>query len=150
MQTQLALFSSDVKLVNDTLGFRDVDGFRYYLHNGSPIACHRLEDRNSYRFTIGSLLFNGLCTRVELTKALGEHAKNIERYEKTYREKGAAWFFRRKETRGQCYKVTDTMLTEIQRRLDAGESKYRIARDLGISEGSVSYHLKHGKLKKKR
>ena len=25
------------------------DGFVYYLHNGSPLFCHKPEDRNSYR-----------------------------------------------------------------------------------------------------
>jgi hypothetical protein len=49
--------------------------------------------------TITDISVNNLCTITELTEALGEHRKNIERYAKTFREKGAEYFFRRKETR---------------------------------------------------
>jgi hypothetical protein len=92
--------------------------FRYYLHNGNPIYCHSLTDRNSYRLILGNLVSNHLCSITELTEALGEGRKNIERYAKTFHEKGASHFFLRKETRGQCYKLTENLCTEIQPSLD--------------------------------
>jgi transposase len=56
------------------------------------------------------MVFNGLCTISELSAALGEGRKNIERYVKAYREKGIGHFFNRKERRGQCYKMTEEKL----------------------------------------
>jgi biotin operon repressor len=150
MQTQLPFFPENVKLINSTLGFRKQDGFVYYLHNGNPIYCHGEHDRNGYRFILGNLVTNSLCTITELSEALGEHRKNIERYAKAFREKGASHFFSRKETRGQCYKVTDEVLSQIQIRLDEGYSQYRIAKELSISSSAISYHIKNGRLHLKK
>jgi hypothetical protein len=149
MQRQLPLFPSDTKLINSCLGFREQDEFVYYLHNGNPIYCHRNTDLNSYRFIIGNLVCHQLCTISELHESLGEPRKNIERYVKSFREKGAEYFFRRKETRGQCYKVTGELLKEIQSCLDAGWSAYRIAKQYGISDSAIRYHIRNGNLKKK-
>ena len=149
MQRQLPFFASDTKLINTTLGFRSQDDYVYYLHNGNPIYCHRNDDRNSYRFILGNLICNHLCTITELHESLGEPRKNIERYAKAFSEKGAEHFFSRKETRGQCYKVTDDLLKEIQSCLDSGWSAYRIGKHYDISDSAIRYHLRHGKLKKK-
>jgi hypothetical protein len=149
MQRQLPLFPSDTKLINSTLGYRSQDDYVYFLHNGNPIYCHRSDDRNSYRFILGNLVCNHLCTISELHESLGEPRKNIERYVKAFREKGAGYFFSRKETRGQCYKVTEDLLKELQQCLDAGWSAYRISKSYGISDSAIRYHIKNGNLKKK-
>ena len=148
MQTQLPFFPSHTKLINETVGFREQAGMVYYLHNGNPIYCHAKEDRNGYRFALANLVTNRLCTITELSSALGEGRKNIERYAKSYRENGAGYFFNRQEHRGQCYKMTEEKLSAIQLELDAGLSIYRIALNHSISEAAISYHIKKGTLKK--
>ena len=149
MQTQLPFFPPHTKLINETVGFREQDGTVYYLHNGNPIYCHARDDRNGYRFALANLVSNRLCTITELSAALGEGRKNIERYAKSYRENGAGYFFNRKERRGQCYKMTEEKISAIQVDLDAGLSIYRIALNHSISEAAISYHIKKGTLKKK-
>jgi len=149
MQLQLPLFPPDTKLINATLGFREQDSTVFYLHNGSPIYCHEKKDRNGYRFILANLIKNKLCKICELSEALGERRKNIERYVKAYQEQGADYFFERKEQRGQCYKLTEERLSDIQSELDRGLSIYRIAINQQISEQAVSYHIKNGRLKKK-
>jgi len=148
MQLQLPFFPPNTKLINSTLGFFIKDDHVYYLHNGNPVYCHHKEDRNSYRFILGNLVCNQLCTIRELHESLGEGRKNIERYAKTFREKGAEHFFSRKETRGQCYKVTKELQKELQSCLDSGMSGYRISKDYGISEAAIRYHIEKGNLKK--
>lgn len=148
MQTQLPFFPDSTTLINSTLGFREQDDFVYYLHNGNPIYCHSKDDLNSYRFIMGNLVANNLCTISELSEALGVNRKNIERYVATFREKGAGYFFARKETRGRCYKITEELLPELQECLDNGWSYYRIADEYGISESAVRYHVNKGNLKK--
>jgi hypothetical protein len=93
MQTQLPFFPSETKLINPTLGLREQEGYVYYLHNGNPIYCHSKADRNGYRFISGNLICNQLCSIRELSEALGENRKNIERYAQRFREKGAGDFF---------------------------------------------------------
>jgi DNA-binding transcriptional ArsR family regulator len=148
MQMQLPFFPSDTKLINASVGFREQDGTVYYLHNGNPIYCHVKDDRQGYHFALASLTVNKLCTISELSCALGEGRKNIERYTKAYREKGAGHFFERKERRGDCYKMTPEKLTAIQCALDSGLSIYRIALNEGVSESAISYHIRKGNLKK--
>ncbi|GHT40173.1 hypothetical protein FACS189437_05410 [Bacteroidia bacterium] len=150
MQTQLPFFPRETQLINDSLGFREQDGFIYYLHNGNPIYCHGKEDRNSYRFIVGNLIVNQLCSIKELSEALGEGRKNVERYAKSFREKGADYFFARKETRGTCHKVTPALLAELQAKLDNGFSNYRIAKEHHISESAIKYHISKGNLIKKK
>ena len=149
MQLQLPFFPSETKLINASLGFFEKDKFVYYLHNGNPIYCHSRADRNSYRFILGNLVTNKLCTITELHESLGEHRKNIERYVKAFQEKGAGHFFSRKETRGQCYKMTEELKATIQSHLDEGWSYYRISKHYDISEAAIRYHIRAGYLKKK-
>ena len=125
------------------------DDHIYYLHKGNPVYCHRKEDRNSYRFIVGNLICNKLCTITEFHESTGEARKNIERYAKSFRERGAEHFFTRKETRGQCYKMTEELKSEVQSRLDDGWSGYRISQEYDISEAAIRYHIKNGGLKKK-
>jgi len=149
MQTRLPFFPSRTKLINASVGFREMDGFVYYLHNGHPIYCHSKDDRDGYRFILANLVVNGLCRICDLCSSLGEGRKNIERYAKSYREQGAGYFFDRKERRGKCYKMTPEKLSAIQSELDQGTSIYRIALNHDISEAAVTYHIKKGNLKKK-
>lgn len=148
MQMQLPFFPTETKLINDSVGFREQNGTVYYLHNGNPVYCHAKDDRNGYRFSLASLAVNRLCMISELCTALGEGRKNIERYARSYRENGASYFFKRKETRGQCYKMTQVKLSSIQSELDQGLSMYRIAQRHDISESAIAYHIKKGTLKK--
>jgi len=98
---------------------------------------------------MASLVVNHLCTIGELSRALGVNRKNIERYVKTYHEHGPGYFFNRPDGRGQCHKLTEDLRATIQEKLDAGLSQYRIAREHGISDSAIAYHINKGTLKKK-
>lgn len=149
MQFKLPLFPVDTTLINEFVGFREQDGFVYYLHSSSPVYCHKAEDMESYRHTLASLVFNNLCTIGELSKALVINRKNIERHVKSYREHGSGYFFNRPDGRGQCHKMTDDLLGIIQAKLDAGMSQYRIAKEHDISDSAIAYHINKGTLKKR-
>lgn len=148
MQTQLPFFPSEVRLINPFVGIYKKEDFVYYLHNGSPLFCHYIDDRKSYRYITANLVVNNLCTPSELSRAFGVHTRSIQIYAKSLRDKGAGWFFNRQETRGECYKVTDAIISEAQQMLDKGLSKRSIGKQLGISDSAIRYHLKSGKLKK--
>ena len=149
MQGKLPFFPPKTKMINCWVGFVERDGTVYYVHGGDPIYCHLKDDRNGYRFALANLVVNKLCTISELCTALGENRRNIERYAQALRKHGTAYFFERKDERGQCHKMTPEKLAAIQSDLDLGMSIYRIALNHGISEGAVSYHIRNGNLKKK-
>jgi transposase len=148
MQYQLPFFPTNTKLINHSVGFREQDGTVYYLHNGNPIYCHSVSDRNGYRFVLANLVVHGLCKISELCEALGEGRKNIERYAKAFREHGSEYFFARKERRGQCHKMTAEKLDAIQMDLNKGTTKYRAAQNHEVSESAITYHINKGNLKK--
>jgi len=149
MQMQMPFFPEETKMLNSTIGFYQDDGFVYYLHNGSPIFCHATSDLNSYRYIIANLVVNRMCKTSEVSNALGIHIKNVQRYAKALRDKGTDWFFNRDDHRGQCYKFTPAKKEQAQDLLNQGYSAYRVAKETGLSESAIRYHLRSGELKKK-
>lgn len=150
MQYQLPIFPETTVMVNSSLGLYMRDEFVYYLHNGSPVFCHSKEDRKSYRYILANLVVNGLCNATELAHALGEHVRNVQRYALALRKEGAAYFFNRKDNRGQCHKFTGQIKEKAQEMLDNGHSQLDIANTLGLSESAIRYHMRNGNLVKKK
>ena len=146
---QLPIFPENTRMINSSIGFFKKDNFVYYLHNGSPIYCHAQDQLNSYRYILANLVTTGLCTSAELSRALGVHVKNIQRYKKALEENGTSWFFNREDNRGQCHKFTEDKLATAQELLNKGISQKRTARQIEVSEGAIRYHLRNGALKKK-
>ena len=149
MQQILPIFPEDTKMVNYQVGFKQMDDFIHYFVNGMPVYCHEKKDKNGYRFVLATLVNNNFCSIRELSEALGVNKKNVERYAKDLRDKGMSHFFNRKETRGQCHKFTPEKIKEAQRLLNLGRSQYGTAKDIGVSESAIRYHIKAGTLKKK-
>jgi hypothetical protein len=148
MQMSLPIFPESTVLVNHQFGFRRQDDFVYYMLNGKTIYCHEKADHDTYRFILACIINNGLCTKAELSKALGINRKNLDRYCKAYKEKGTDCFFNRKDNRGQCYRFTEDKHTTAQELLDSGVLPAQIAKRIDVSESAIRYHLKLGNLKK--
>lgn len=146
---QLPIFPQTTKLINSNVGLFELGDFVYYLHNGSPIYCHEKNDLNSYRYIIANLVVTGLCSPIDLARALGVSNRNMQRYAKTLREKGTDWFFNKEEKRGDAYKLTNEMLSEAQKLISKFYSVADVARLLGVTEGALRYHIKKGTIKKK-
>ena len=147
-KSALPFYPEKTKMINSYVGFCLTGDTVHYFKHGESFYFHDKASRNGYRFAL-ALLKNNACSTKELMLAFGESRRNIERYAKSYRDHGADYFFWRKETRGQCYKMTPELLSAIQNDLDNDLSIYRIALNRGISESAVSYHIKNGNLKKK-
>jgi biotin operon repressor len=149
MQQILPIFPEDIKMVNYQVGFKQMDDFVHYFVNGMPVYCHEKGDKNGYRFVLATLVNNKFCSIKELSEALGVQKKNVERYAKSLRDHGMAYFFNRKETRGQCHKFTPEKIEEAQKLLNIGYSQQGTAKAIGVSESAIRYHIKAGTLKKK-
>ncbi|MFZ2338758.1 MAG: NUMOD1 domain-containing DNA-binding protein [Bacteroidales bacterium] len=149
MQQILPIFTDDLKMVNYQVGFKQMDDFVHYFVNGMPVYCHQVDDKNGYRYVLGTLVNNKFCSIKELSEALGVNKKNVERYARDLREKGMSHFFNRKETRGQCHKFTAEKIKEAQRLLELGHSQQGTAKAIGVSESAIRYHINAGTFKKK-
>jgi biotin operon repressor len=149
MQQILPILPDETRMINYQVGFKQIDDFGHYFVNGMPVYCHEKEDNNGYRFVLATLVNHSFCSIKEISEALGVPRKNVERYAKALREKGMAHFFNRKETRGQCYKLTPEKIRDAQEFLDDGYSQQGTAKTIGVSESAIRYHIKSGRLKKK-
>lgn len=145
----MPIFPSSTRLINASVGVFEKEEFVYYLHNGSPIFCHSKSDMNNYRFITGNLVNTGLCTPIEISRALGVSNRNIQRYAKALRDKGSDWFFNRPDRRGSSHKVTNEIISQAQKMIDDYYSVSDVARLLGVTEGALRYHIRKGTIKKK-
>ena len=145
---QLPLFPETTKLINSSVGFFKKDEFIFYLHNGSPIFCHHENSVNNYRYILANLVVSKLCHPSEISKALGISQRNVERYAQKLKEHGMESFFNQVDHRGECYKMTESVLIRAQQLLDEGKSQLKTAHVLGVSESCIRYHLRSGSLKK--
>jgi len=149
MQLQMPFFPTDTKYFNPTTGVFEKDNFVYYLHNGLPVFCHDVKDRNSYRFITANLVVTNLCIPSEIARVFGVSARSIQLNAKALREKGSVWFLKRVETRGTCNKFTPESFQQAQEMLNAGKTNSETAKALNVSESAIRYHIKNGRLKKK-
>lgn len=148
MQMQLPIYPATTKLINSSVGFFIKEDFIYYLHNGSPIFCHHVDNLNNYRYILANLVESNLCHASEVSQALGINQRNVERYAQKLREHGMESFFNQKDHRGECYKMTEAVRVQAQHFLDEGKSQLKTSKLLGVSESCIRYHLKTGNLKK--
>ena len=147
---QLPIFPETTLMINSSVGFYKKDDFVFYLHNGSPVFCHQVDNTSNYRFALANLVVSNLCSPSEISKALGISQRNVERYAKKFRQQGIESFFNQADHRGECYKMTEPVLRRAQQILDEGKSQLKAAKILGVSESCIRYHLKEGNLKKNK
>jgi hypothetical protein len=68
---------------------------------------------------------------------------------KRFKDKGPEAFYGVELRHGKAHKLVGNTMDKIQKMLDSGNSNYSIAKKFKLSEGSIRYSLKIGKLKKK-
>lgn len=149
MQLLLPIFTKDVTLITATLGVAEHDEFVYYVHNGVPISTHHKDDLKSFRYTTSMLIDLGRCSQSDIVRAFHVSTDSVSRALKRYRQRADIGLFDTDKRHGVSHKLFGTRLERIQKMLDQGMSNYAIANKENISEGSIRYALKIGKLKKK-
>ena len=149
-QLLLPLFPSDTRMINLTLGVREQSGTVFYLLSGMPIASHSTEDLTKFRYVTSSLILQGLCKNKEIEDAFHVSSDSVRRWKKLLDEEGETAFFKPESRHGRPHKLVPEVLERIQTEIDKGRSVNGIAKEEGVSEGSLRYAIKQGKLKKKR
>ncbi len=148
MQQILPLFASDFTMINPNLGYKKTDGFVYYQLHGLPVYHHKESDLHSFRFITSNLVIENHCTRQEIAEAFGVSYDSVKQNATKLSEEGIEKFFLDKR-KGHSYKLIGEVLERIQYKLYQGKSNAEIAREEGVTEGSIRAAIKTGKLKKK-
>lgn len=149
MQIQLPFFPKDTKMLSDSWGVFEKDDMVYYIHCGMPVYIHSKDDLNSYRYITANLINVHACSPSQLSKVFIVGKKNFERYSKRLKQGGADAFFNAEDGRGKCYKMSEEKLVEAQTLIDTNHSQLKTAKEIGVSESAIRYHIRIGNLKKK-
>ena len=64
-------------MVNNQVGFRQIDDFIHYFVNGMPVYCHEKDDKNGYRFVLATLVNNKFCQIKELSEEKIKQAQEL-------------------------------------------------------------------------
>ena len=131
-----------------TLGVREHDGTVFYLHSGAPIFSHLSDNLNMFRFVTSNLILQGRCTNQEIADTFHVSTDSVRRWKKKLFEEGDGAFFKEESRHGRSHKLLPGVLARIQGQLDLRRSCYSIAKEEGISEGSIRYAISLGRLKK--
>ncbi|MBU0488678.1 MAG: hypothetical protein KKA07_10810 [Bacteroidetes bacterium] len=147
-QLLLPIFPRDTRMITMTLGVREYEGTVYYLHSGVPIYSHESDDLTKFRYVTSNLLIQGLCNNQDIADAFHVSIDSVRRWKRKLTEEGDGAFFKEESRHGRSHKLLPNVLDRIQGKLDVGRSSYSIAKEEGISEGSIRYAIKLGRLKK--
>ena len=148
MQLQLPLFAEGTRMISSCLGFYVKDDMVQYIINGLPAYAHSKADHQSFRFITSNFIDMGLCTQAQVQRAFHVSITNVGRAYKLFKEKGSEGFFGADKRHGKAHKILGERKERIQKKLDKGKSISSIAREEGIAEGGIRYHIKQGSLKK--
>lgn len=148
-QKLLPLFPTDTEYLTSTLGVFKTDNSVFYLHSGVPIYSHLEEDLQNFRFITSKFLCQRLCTASDIVRVFHVSTDSVGRYRRQLEQKGEGSFFGPDHRHGHNYKMTEKVQQEAQKLLSEGQSQNSIAKQLGLSEGSIRYWIGKGVLKKK-
>jgi predicted transcriptional regulator len=148
MQLMLPIFPLDTRMISRCLGVYERDSIVQYIANGLPIYSHASEDLQSFRFITSNFINQGLCKSSEVSRCFGIPVDSVKRYLTKLRTEGEVAFFSGEKRKGYCHKIRGSVLENIQKKLDKGRSVNSIAKEEGLTEGSIRYSIKQGYLKK--
>lgn len=147
-QLLLPIFPMDTKFLSPTLGVKEQDGTVYYIHVGMPIYSHDPHDLTKFRYVTSNLILQGLCGQVDVCRVFCVSTDSVSRWKRRLVKEGESAFFNEEKRHGRSHKLLPDVLERIEQKLSAGKKAYSIAKEEGISEGSIRYALKQGYLKK--
>ena len=148
MQLQFPYFPKDTKMISHCLGVHTQNDIVQYIANGLPVYSHSSDDLNAFRFITSNFIDKGLCSRAEVQRAFGVSIDSVRRSYRKYKDKGESGFFGPDARKGKAYKMVGKLVERIQAKLDKGQSNLSIAKQEGIAESSIRYHIGKGTLKK--
>jgi len=147
-QLLLPFFPKDTKMITPVLGVVEKDGFIHYLLSGLPIYSHPRDDLTKFRYVTSNLLVQGLCKNKEIVDCFHVSGDSVRRWKKKLSEEGEQAFFMPENRHGHSHKLLPSVLERMQEKLNEGRSVNGIAREEGVSEGSIRYAINQGRLKK--
>jgi transposase-like protein len=144
-QIQLPIFPTDSVHITPELAFKNESGKIFYFNGSMPVFSHDKDDIQAFRMITSQFYVNGNATQSQIARAFGVTLVSVKRAVKTYRTDGISGFYSPKKTRGAAV-LTDSVLQDVQARLDSGISVPDIATEFGLKKNTLSKAIGAGRL----
>lgn len=120
-----------------------------YSISNTVFFSHDKSDIITFKHFVCRVYLLGLSKQVEIYQTFNLEPITIKRWIKEYYENSHK-IFNEKKNHGHSYKLISKVLERIQAQIDNGLPYVHIAKKENISESSIRYAIKNGKLKKRR
>jgi hypothetical protein len=117
-----------------------------YCVGVQPFAVHEAGDHRAFYVTVAQLIEVGACRPCEIVRSFGVSKRSVLRAVARHRNGGTASFFGPRGGRRGGTVLTEEVLAEAQRLLDAGRSRAEVARQLEVSSDTLRKALADGRL----
>ncbi len=127
-QLLLPLFDKEFILINNLVGYQKRANKVYYFNGQMPLFEHREDDKNSFKLACGMLCHNNWTKQHEIVSTFGVSKASIRRWEKKYREEGAAGFYKG-QPRRKPRVLSKEIVTRIEESVGRGEDMNDICKE---------------------
>ena len=148
LQQSLAVVPSGAQVLGPHFALH-IDDERLVAYSGAdPIYTCRLDDRDGIRLASGMFSHLQLAGVGALAAVLGVNRETVRRNRDLFAQGGVAAL--RSAPRGprKPYKLTEAMRRQVQRCLDKGWSVNHTAEQVGVTEGTLRYQIRQGRLRR--
>ncbi len=145
IQKFLPLLPKGAEPVNNNLAIFREQGEIIFFNGYCPMLKCSDNDPYDMRLAQGILCSSNIVKPAQLAKALGVNRSTVCRNKVLY-EKGGPVALMVDKTNRSAYKLDKKKLQTAQGLLDKGINQNRVAKEIGVSEGSLRYWIKKGAL----
>jgi Transposase protein/Winged helix-turn helix len=145
-QRSLPIVFPGARIVSARLAVHFDDELFVAYGGSDPIYTCRVDDRESMRLAVGLLGSLRLAGVSALAEAMGVSRETVRRNRDLLEAGGVDALVSRREGPREPYKMTAAVQAECQRCLDRGWTLERTAKRVDLSEGSVRYAIRQGRL----
>jgi len=149
LQSYIPFLPEGAKRINDHLAIYRQDGKIEFFTASGPIYSCRESDQYGVRLAQGIIVTQTATTPAEFAKALNINRTTVYRNINRYQQDGPAALIIDKKSNRKAYKLNGTAKGRVQTLLNKGYSLKAAANQVGITEGSIRYAIKKGKIVRK-
>ena len=147
LQSRLPFIPEGAKIISDNLALcQDEETSTFYNASGPIFSFHK-DDTLAKRTAAGMLTSLGLAGPIALAKELDVHRNTVTRHKNQNQEGGVEALEDAPRIR-EPYKLSEEKQEQAQALLNRGMAQRKVAREVGVSEGTIRYAIQQGRLLK--
>jgi transposase len=150
LQSYIPFLPEGAEPINNHVAiYRHDEKIEFFTASGPIYSC-RESDLYGLRLAQGIIVTQTATTPAEFAKALNINRTTVYRNLNKYQQDGPAALFIDKKSNRKAYKLNGKAKRQVQALLNRGYSLKAAAKQTGITEGSIRYAIKKGRIVKKK